>query len=89
MSDTVPARQVRAVFTDRTITVYQAYSPEIALPALAAGHFVPPFRPGRMTWIKPSFRWMMAVATRAPLPAARRRRGCYRRDRSGKSLKSP
>ncbi|WP_198153941.1 DUF4291 domain-containing protein [Catenuloplanes japonicus] len=59
MSDTVPARQVRAAFTDETITVYQAYSPEIALPALAAGRFVPPFRPGRMTWIKPSFRWMM------------------------------
>ncbi|GAB7052603.1 DUF4291 domain-containing protein [Catenuloplanes indicus] len=59
MSDTVPARQVRAVFTDRTITVYQAYSPEIALPALAAGRFVPPFRLGRMTWIKPSFLWMM------------------------------
>ncbi|MDP9796356.1 hypothetical protein J2S43_004868 [Catenuloplanes nepalensis] len=59
MSDTVPARQVRAVFTDETITVYQAYSPEIALPALAAGRFVPPFRPGRMTWIKPSFLWMM------------------------------
>ncbi|MDR7274042.1 DUF4291 domain-containing protein [Catenuloplanes atrovinosus] len=59
MSDPVPARQVRAVFTDSTITVYQAYSPEIALPALTAGRFVPPFRPGRMTWIKPSFRWMM------------------------------
>ena len=59
MPDTVPARQVRAVFTDETLTVYQAYSPEIAIPALAAGRFVPPFRPGRMTWIKPSFRWMM------------------------------
>lgn len=59
VSDTVPARQVRAFFTDETITVYQAYSPEIALPALAAGRFVPPFRIGRMTWIKPSFRWMM------------------------------
>jgi hypothetical protein len=57
--DTVPARQVRAIFTDETITVFQAYSPEIALPALAAGRFVPPFRTGRMTWIKPSFRWMM------------------------------
>lgn len=55
----VPLRQVRAAFTDRVVTVYQAYSPEIAEPALVAGTFVPPFRLGRMTWIKPSFLWMM------------------------------
>jgi hypothetical protein len=55
----VPARQVRAVFDDRTVTVYQAYSPAIAGPALAAGRFVPPFKLDRMTWIKPSFLWMM------------------------------
>jgi hypothetical protein len=55
----VPARQVRAVFTDETITVYQAYPPEIARPALLAGRFVPPFKRERMTWIKPSFLWMM------------------------------
>lgn len=52
-------RQIRAVFTHHTITVYQAYSPEIAVPALAAGRFVAPFRRERMTWIKPSFLWMM------------------------------
>src|SRR5262249_13787466 len=33
--------------------------PEVALPALQAGRFVPPFSMGRMTWIKPSFNWMM------------------------------
>lgn len=55
----VPARQVRAVFDARTITVYQAYSAAIAEPAIAAGRFVPPFKTGRMTWIKPSFLWMM------------------------------
>ncbi|WP_433065221.1 DUF4291 domain-containing protein [Dactylosporangium sp. CS-033363] len=55
----VPARQIRAAYTDRTITVYQAYSPEIAEPAVAAGRFVAPFRRERMTWIKPSFLWMM------------------------------
>lgn len=55
----VPARQVRAVFDDRTVTVYQAYSPAIAGPALAAGRFVPPFKLDRMTWVKPSFLWMM------------------------------
>lgn len=52
-------RQVRAQFTDRDITAYQAYSPEIAEAALAAGTFVAPFSRGRMTWIKPSFLWMM------------------------------
>lgn len=56
---TLPTRQIRAAFDDRTITVYQAYSPAIAESALAAGRFVPPFRLGRMTWIKPSFLWMM------------------------------
>ncbi|MGW4498812.1 DUF4291 domain-containing protein [Micromonospora sp. NPDC004336] len=56
---TVPAHQVRADFTADTVTVYQAYSPEIAGAALAAGRFVPPFKRERMTWVKPSFRWMM------------------------------
>jgi hypothetical protein len=46
-------RQVRTLFTARTVTVYQAYAPEIADRALAAGTFVPPFKLGRMTWIKP------------------------------------
>ncbi|MGC5334032.1 DUF4291 domain-containing protein [Micromonospora sp. DT62] len=55
----VPVHQVRARFTADTVTVYQAYPPEIAGPALAAGRFVPPFKRERMTWIKPSFRWMM------------------------------
>ncbi|TQM81224.1 uncharacterized protein DUF4291 [Saccharothrix saharensis] len=52
-------KQIRADYDDRHITVYQAYSPAIADPALAAGRFVPPFKPGRMTWVKPSFLWMM------------------------------
>ena len=55
----VPYRQVRARYTDETITVYQAYAPSIALPALAHGRFVAPFKRERMTWIKPSFLWMM------------------------------
>ncbi|MEV6523664.1 DUF4291 domain-containing protein [Longispora sp. NPDC051575] len=54
-----PARQIRARHTPDTITVYQAYPPEIAEPALAAGRFVAPFKRERMTWIKPSFLWMM------------------------------
>ena len=56
---TIPLRQVRASFDDDTIVVYQAYSPAIAEPALAAGRFVAPFKIDRMTWIKPSFLWMM------------------------------
>lgn len=55
----VPYRQVRACYTDATITVYQAYPPSIAVPALTQGRFVAPFERGRMTWIKPSFQWMM------------------------------
>lgn len=50
---------IRAVHDDTTITVYQAYSAAIALPALASQRFVPPFKRDRMTWIKPSFLWMM------------------------------
>jgi hypothetical protein len=53
-----PSRQIRAVFDADTITVYQAYSPAIAEPALAAQTFAPPFKRERMTWIKPSFLWM-------------------------------
>ncbi|NIA00508.1 DUF4291 domain-containing protein [Massilia sp. CCM 8734] len=56
----VPQRQIRAVYDDATIRVYQAYSNEVAEAALARGTFVsPPFKMERMTWIKPSFLWMM------------------------------
>jgi len=54
-----PQRQIRAVFDERTIRVYQAYGDAIADGALEAGTFVPPFGMNRMTWIKPSFLWMM------------------------------
>lgn len=50
---------IKAAYSDLSIRVYQAYRPEIALAALEAGRFVPPFSMGRMTWIKPSFNWMM------------------------------
>ena len=56
---TIPSRQIRAVYDDATIRVYQAYADPIADAALAAGTFVPPFRLTRMSWIKPSFLWMM------------------------------
>ncbi|MFJ8964097.1 DUF4291 domain-containing protein [Lentzea sp. NPDC102401] len=52
-------REIRADYDDQSIVVYQAYSPAIADPAVAAQRFVPPFKAERMTWIKPSFLWMM------------------------------
>lgn len=51
--------QIRAKFDSKNITVYQAFSPAIADAALRNGTFVPPFSFQRMTWIKPSFLWMM------------------------------
>ncbi len=50
-AEPTPYRQIRAVFDDTTIRVYQAYSGEIADAALTAGTFVPPFKLARMTWI--------------------------------------
>ncbi|MGE0489241.1 MAG: DUF4291 domain-containing protein [Vulcanimicrobiota bacterium] len=55
----IPQRQIRADYDRDTIVVYQAYRPAIAEAALAAGRFVAPFSFCRMTWIKPSFLWMM------------------------------
>ncbi|RKE19698.1 DUF4291 domain-containing protein [Streptomyces sp. TLI_171] len=53
----VPKRQIRARYDDET--VYQAFRPEIAGPAAAAGRFPAAFQVDRTTWIKPSFRWLM------------------------------
>ncbi len=55
----VPTHQIRAVYDENTITVYQAYQPAIARNAVKAQTFVSPFKIDRMTWIKPSFCWMM------------------------------
>lgn len=56
----IPERQIRALYDDETIRIYQAFSDEIAESALAHGTFhSPPFKMDRMTWIKPSFLWMM------------------------------
>ena len=54
-----PHRRIRALHTASTITVYQAYSPEIGMPAIRDGRFPAAWKPDRMTWIKPSFLWMM------------------------------
>ncbi|MFE9169555.1 DUF4291 domain-containing protein [Streptomyces kebangsaanensis] len=54
-----PQRRIRALHTASTITVYQAYSPEIGVPAVRRGRFPAAWKRDRMTWIKPSFLWMM------------------------------
>lgn len=61
-------RKIRALFDDETITVYQAFNDEIADAALEKQRFVKPFSMERMTWIKPSFLWMMERSSygRAP-----------------------
>jgi hypothetical protein len=57
----IPYRQVRALYDEDTITVYQAYNEEIA--SVAVKHqklsASPLFKHSRMTWIKPSYCWMM------------------------------
>ena len=52
-------KEIRAVYDEQTITVYQAYRKDIAEPAVKNQKFVSPFKMDRMTWIKPSFLWMM------------------------------
>ncbi|MEV4314527.1 DUF4291 domain-containing protein [Actinocrispum sp. NPDC049592] len=55
----VPVRQIRAVYTEDTVTVYQAYNPTLGVYAAAHGRFPDTYNRDRMTWIKPSFLWMM------------------------------
>ena len=55
----MPHKEIRALYDAKTITVYQAFGPAIAEAALSHGRFVAPFSFARMTWIKPSFLWMM------------------------------
>ncbi|KAI8944187.1 ATP-dependent RNA helicase DHX8 [Xylaria longipes] len=53
--------QIRAYYDEGTITVYQAYNSEIASAAVHQQKLnaSPHFRLTRMTWIKPSWCWMM------------------------------
>lgn len=52
-------REIRALYDDTTIRVYQAYNETIAQEAVENGTFGKSFKIDRMTWIKPSFLWMM------------------------------
>jgi len=67
-----PYREIRADFDRSTIVVYQAYNDAIADAAIRAQRFVPPFSLGRMTWIKPSFLWMMYRSGWATKPGQER-----------------
>ncbi|KAL7935387.1 hypothetical protein V8C35DRAFT_299345 [Trichoderma chlorosporum] len=57
----IPHRQIRASYDNDHIIVYQAYKASIADAAIRAQKLdaSPDFSPGRMTWIKPSWCWMM------------------------------
>lgn len=51
--------EVRANYQERTIVMYQAYNAKIADIALKSQRFETPFSFHRMTWLKPSFLWLM------------------------------
>jgi hypothetical protein len=55
----VPKRQIRAAQDADTVTVYQAYKPQIANFAAHNQKFPNSWSRERMTWVKPSFLWMM------------------------------
>lgn len=52
-------KEIRALYKEDTIRVYQAYNAYIANEAVKKGTFGSHFKMDRMTWIKPSFLWMM------------------------------
>lgn len=52
-------KEIRAYYTEDTIRVYQAYHEAIADEVVKKGTFGNSFKMDRMTWIKPSFLWMM------------------------------
>ncbi|KAI9723661.1 MAG: hypothetical protein M1812_000961 [Candelaria pacifica] len=56
-----PSKQIRALYDDDIVTVYQAYSSTIASAAVKEQKLSasPAFKLDRMSWIKPSWCWMM------------------------------
>ena len=65
---TPPYRQIRALYDSEIVTVYQAYSVDIASAAVKAQKLSASsdFKPTRMTWIKPSWCWMMYFSPSIP-----------------------
>jgi hypothetical protein len=52
-------KQIIAAFDDEGVYVYQAFKPSIVEAALRKGTFAEGFSFDRLTWIKPSFGWML------------------------------
>mgnify|MGYP000488161217 CR=1 FL=1 len=52
-------QHILACYDEKTIVVYQAYSPAIGNAAAASGRFGAGWSRTRMSWIKPNFFWMM------------------------------
>lgn len=52
-------KEIRAVYSADAVRVYQAYAGDIAQEAVKKGTFGDKFKMTRMSWIKPSFLWMM------------------------------
>lgn len=56
-----PYKQIRALYDSETVTLYLAFPASIAIAAVREKNLAasPSFRVERMTWIKPSWCWMM------------------------------
>ena len=52
-------QEIRADYDRETISVYQAYAKSISISAIKNNKFEKPFSFNRMTWIKPSYLWLM------------------------------
>ena len=52
-------KEIFAQYDKQCIRVYQAYNPMIAKEAITLQTFGEAFHINRMTWIKPSFLWLM------------------------------
>ncbi len=52
-------KQILAAYDSEGVYVYQAFKPSIVAAALEKGTFGAGFSLSRMTWIKPSFGWML------------------------------
>jgi hypothetical protein len=59
MSNAEHSRRILANYDDEGIYVYQAFTPSTVASALKRGTFDTGFSLDRMTWIKPSFGWML------------------------------
>lgn len=52
-------KQIYATYDDEGLFVYQAFKPKTVANAVARGTFGTGFNTNRLTWIKPSFAWIL------------------------------